>query len=164
MFLLDAAVERPMPTTLRTSDREVLFHGSLESSRASVIFDVDSDGDLGIVTNEMNDDRPMVLISNEGEQKRINFLQVKLVGSASNRDGLGATVKVKAGNLAITRFSDGKSGYLGQSVLPLNFGLGGVRGEASVEIHLASREKQLISKESLTMACSRCGSSGSDTE
>ena len=40
------------------------------SSRSAVLFDLDDDGDLDIVTNEMND-RPQVLISNLSEKKKI---------------------------------------------------------------------------------------------
>jgi hypothetical protein len=119
-----------------------LIHGSL-SSRSSVLFDVDDDGDLDIVTNEMND-RPMVLLSDLSEKKKIHFLKVKLAGSASNRDGLGATVKVRAGALALTRFHDGKSGYLAQSAAPLYFGLGEVARASSVEVTWPSGRKQLM--------------------
>jgi hypothetical protein len=36
----------------------------------------------------------------------------------------GATVREKAGNRTFTKYNDGKSGYLAQSVLPRYFGLG----------------------------------------
>ena len=92
-------------------------------SRASVLFDLDNDGDLDIVTNEFNE-VPMVLVSNLSEKRPIHWLKVKLQGSATNRDGLGATVEVKAGGQTLTKYHDGKSGYLTQSSLPLYFGLG----------------------------------------
>src|SRR5204863_2277009 len=61
------------------------------SSRSSVAFDLDDDGDLDLVTNDFND-HPRVLISNLSEKRPIHFLKVKLMGTTSNRDGLGATV------------------------------------------------------------------------
>jgi hypothetical protein len=61
-----------------------------------VIFDYDNDGDLDIITNDFND-RPQILTSNLAEQKKVNFLKVKLIGTESNRDGLGARVKVRSG-------------------------------------------------------------------
>ena len=36
-------------------------------------------------------------MSNLAQKKKIHFLKVKLTGTTSNRDGLGATVKVQAG-------------------------------------------------------------------
>ena len=56
------------------------------SSRSSVAFDLDDDGDLDIVTNEMND-HPQVLISNLSEKRRIGYLKVKLIGIDSHTKG-----------------------------------------------------------------------------
>ena len=62
-------------------------------------------------TNEMND-RPMILVSDLAARRKIHFLKVRLIGTASNRDGLGATVRVVAGGRTYTHYRDGKSGYL----------------------------------------------------
>src|SRR6185503_9023954 len=88
------------------------------SSRSSAMFDLDNDGDLDLVTNDLND-RPQVLISNLTEKKPIRFLKIRLIGTRSNRDGLGATVTVRAGGKRLTQYHDGKSGYLAQSAFPL---------------------------------------------
>src|SRR5258708_6319570 len=115
------------------------------STRSSVVFDLDNDGDLDIVTNEM-DDRPQVLISNLSERKRIHFLKIKLVGTASNRDGLGATVKVFTGKRMLTQYNDGKSGHLSQSSLPLYFGLGDAAAVDRIELVWPSGRKQVVGK------------------
>ena len=115
------------------------------SSRSSVAFDLDDDGDLDIVTNEMND-RPMVLVSNLSERKKLHFLKVKLAGTVSNRDGLGATVKVRCGNATYTRYNDGKSGYLAQSSMPLYFGLGEATKIDRIEVTWPSGKKQSIAE------------------
>jgi len=115
------------------------------SSRSSVILDLDDDGDLDIVTNEMND-RPQVLVSNLSEKKRINYLKIKLAGKRSNRDGLGATVKVRAKGKTFTEFHDGKSGYLSQSSMPLYFGLGDADQVESVTVNWPSGKTQVLDK------------------
>ena len=92
-------------------------------SRSAVIFDLDGDGDLDIVTNDFNS-APQVLVSDLAQRRPIHWLQVALAGTASNRNGLGATVRVRAGGHVYTKYNDGKSGYLSQSALPLYFGLG----------------------------------------
>ena len=107
------------------------------------MFDLDGDGDLDIVTNEMND-RPQVLVSNLAQLKRIHFLKIQLSGTRSNRQGLGATVKLHLGARTLTQFSDGKSGYLSQSSLPLYFGLGDAQRVDSVEIHWPSGTRQMV--------------------
>jgi len=116
------------------------------TSRSSVIFDLDEDGDLDIVTNEMVG-RPQVLVSNLSEKKPIHFLKVKLAGTVSNRDGLGATVKVRAGAKTYTRYHDGKSGYLSQSSsLPLYFGLGEADKADRIEVTWPSGTKQTLTE------------------
>ncbi len=113
-------------------------------SRAAAIFDLDNDGDLDIVTNEFNS-APQVLVSNLTTRRPgIHWLKVKLTGTKSNRDGLGATVRVTAGGQTYTHYSDGKSGYLSQSSLPLYFGLGDADKIERIEVTWPSGQKQTI--------------------
>jgi len=87
-----------------------------------------------------------VLISNLSEKKQVHFLKIKLVGTASNRDGLGATVKVHSGSKTYTRYCDGKSGYLSQSSMPLYFGLGDATKVDSIEVLWPSGMKQTLTE------------------
>jgi enediyne biosynthesis protein E4 len=116
---------------------------SPRSSRSSVMFDLDNDGDLDIVTNDFNS-APQVLISDLAQQKAINWLKVVLVGTRSNGNGLGATVRVQAAGQTYTKYNDGKSGYLSQSVLPLYFGLGDATKIDRVEVDWPSGQKQVV--------------------
>ncbi|HEV8608478.1 MAG TPA: CRTAC1 family protein [Thermoanaerobaculia bacterium] len=116
------------------------------SSRSSVIFDLDRDGDLDIVTNEFNA-APQVLVNDLAQRKRVHFLRVRLVGAASNRDGLGATVKVHAGPLVFTKYNDGKSGYLSQSAIPLYFGLAAAAKVDRVEVLWPSGRKSSLDRD-----------------
>jgi hypothetical protein len=115
------------------------------SSRSSAAFDLDDDGDLDLITNDWND-RPQVLISNLSEKAPIHFLKIKLVGTVSNRDGLGSTVRVQCGPKTYTRYHDGKSGYLSQSSMPLYFGLAAATSVDRVEVVWPSGRKQVITE------------------
>jgi len=120
----------------------VVVYGTL-SSRSSAIFDLDNDGDLDIITNELN--APLqVLISDLEKGKKLSFLKVKLVGTKSNKNGLGALVKVIAGKNIYTKYNDGKSGYLSQSAAPLYFGLANSTGVDRIEVLWPSGEKQIL--------------------
>jgi hypothetical protein len=66
-----------------------------------------------------------------------------LEGTASNRSGIGATVKASAGGKIYTRFHDGKSGYLSQSLAPVYFGLGDARAVERIEVIWPSGKKQV---------------------
>lgn len=113
-------------------------------SKSSVLFDLDGDGDLDIVTNEVNEG-PLVLISNLSEAKPgIKFLQVQLQGVKSNRDGLGAVVTVRTGDRSFKKVQDGLSGYLSHSLLPLYFGLAEAEQVDAIEVQWPSGAVQKI--------------------
>jgi len=113
-------------------------------TRSAVIVDLDGDGDLDIVTNEFNA-RPQVLISDLVQRHRIHSLKVRLRGTASNREGLGARVTVVLPDgRRILKVMDGKSGYLSQSDLPLYFGLGAGDHAASLDVRWPSGRLQTV--------------------
>lgn len=111
-------------------------------SRSAVIFDLDADGDLDIVTNDFNS-APQVLVSDLAARRAIHWVAVVPVGTSSNRDGLGATVRIRAGGRSYMKVNDGKSGYLSQSALPMYFGLGDADRIERIEIDWPSGKKQV---------------------
>ncbi|HEX2164504.1 MAG TPA: CRTAC1 family protein [Thermoanaerobaculia bacterium] len=114
-----------------------------KSSRSSVIFDLEGDGDLDVVTNEFNGP-PQVLVSDLSGRRPVRWIEVDLVGTRSNKGGLGAVVTVVAGGLEQMEPMDGKSGYLAQSDLPLWFGLGEATKVDRVEVAWPSGARQTI--------------------
>jgi hypothetical protein len=82
-------------------------------------FDRDGDVDLLLTTNN----GPAVLFRNDqtGGNRSLRF---RLVGVTSNRDAIGASVRIFHGGTAQTRTVKSGSSYLSQSELPLTFGVG----------------------------------------
>ena len=124
-----------------TRGRRVLW--SALGSRSSVIFDLDQDGDQDIVTLEFNQP-PLVLVSNLSSRTEINYINIDLNGRRSNRDGVGAVVKVFAGDDVYTKMNHGKSGYLAQSSYPLYFGLGDNTEIDRIEVRWPSGATQVV--------------------
>ncbi len=89
-----------------------------------------NDGSLDIVINNL-DSRPNLLV-NRG--KKGNWITIKLVGTTSNRDAIGARVDVTAGPLH--QMSEVRSGccYLSQSDMRLHFGLGSARAVDGIKV------------------------------
>lgn len=123
------------------SDRITVL-GTL-GTRTSAIVDLDNDGDLDIVTGEFNAE-PQLLVSDLADRQAIHWLQVRLAGSAANRDGLGATVVVETASGRQTQTHDGKSGYLTQSSIPLYFGLGDDSSIDSITVTWPGGQVQVI--------------------
>ena len=113
-------------------------------TRSSVIFDLNDDGDLDIVTNEFNSE-PLVLINNLSKKKTVNYLKVKLIGTDSNRDGLGAKGTVTAGAKSYVKVHDGQSGRLSQSLYPLYFGLDDADKVDQIDVLWPSGKNHVVS-------------------
>lgn len=90
--------------------------------RGAAYGDIDNDGDLDLVVTQSNG--PARLLRNDGGNKN-DMLQIKTMGTVSNRDGIGTKVLVttSTGQHMCGMVKSG-SGYLSQSELPLTFGLG----------------------------------------
>jgi len=90
------------------------------ASRGTAFGDIDNDGDVDIVVNDL-DSSPQ-LLRNDGGNKN-NWILVKTIGTRSNRNGIGAKVKVVSGDLV--QLDEVRSGgsYISQNDLRLHFGL-----------------------------------------
>lgn len=104
-------------------------------ARGAAYADIDNDGDLDllITTNA----GPALLFRNDGGNRN-HALRLKLRGTTSNRDGIGAVVRVEyAGEKQWQMLRSGSS-YLSQSELVLTFGLGEKTKVTSVRIEWPS--------------------------
>ncbi|HYV20397.1 MAG TPA: FG-GAP-like repeat-containing protein [Verrucomicrobiae bacterium] len=113
------------------------------ASRSSVVFDLDGDGDLDVVTNDYGD-VPQVLVSDLAQRGPVRFVTVRLQGRGANRDGLGAVVALRASGRTQRQALNGKSGYLSQSSLPLYFGLGEAASAESVTVTWPGGQTQTV--------------------
>ena len=131
------------PKQLRALPDRVVVWGAM-GSRSSVLLDLDDDGDLDIVTNELNH-HPMVLVSDLSERKAdLKYLKIDLEGTQSNRSALGAVVRIEAGDLKLMKVKDGQTGYLSHSDMPLYFGLGNAIQVDRVEVSWPSGIIQVL--------------------
>ncbi|MBO0323731.1 VCBS repeat-containing protein [Muricauda sp. CAU 1633] len=94
----------------------------LGCSMGAVYADLDNDGDLDLVVNNLN--APSTLYKNNAETTNQNYLRVKLKGSASNPFGVGAKVTVTLENQTLVQELFPVRGWLSSSDYNLNFGLG----------------------------------------
>jgi len=103
-------------------------------ARGAAYADIDNDGDLDLIVTTSNG--AVHLFRNDNGNKN-DMLRVKLVGTRSNRDGIGAKVTLTT-NRGLRQFAMVKSGssYLSQSELPLTFGLGKPEGDTVLKLEI----------------------------
>jgi hypothetical protein len=110
-------------------------------ARSAAYGDIDNDGfpDILLTTNA----GPAYLYHNEGGTNQ--SLRIKLVGTKSNRDGIGTVVRVIAGNDKQWKMLRSGSSYLSQSELILTFGLGSHTKADAIEIQWPSGQIDKLS-------------------
>jgi hypothetical protein len=117
---------------------------AVRSSRCAVTGDFRGAGQLDIVVNNFND-RPYYF---KNQLPRKNYVQFRLRGAGaprSNRDAIGAVVRLYRGKQVMTRQVPSACGYLSHSSRTLHFGLGDQKEIDRVEITWPSGARQTIS-------------------
>jgi hypothetical protein len=104
-------------------------------ARGAAYADLDNDGDLDLIVTTNNG--PAHLFRNDNGNRN-DMLRLRLVGTKSNRDAIGAKVTLTAaGGMRQLAMVKSGSSYLSQSELPLTFGLGKPGGVNEVNLEIA---------------------------
>jgi hypothetical protein len=110
-------------------------------ARGAAYADIDNDGapDILMTTNG----GPAYLFHNVGGDLN-NAIRIKTVGTRSNRDGIGAEVRVRSGGSVNWQTVHSGSSYCSQSELTLTFGLGRATEVQAVEIAWPSGQHDVV--------------------
>ena len=127
--------------------------------RDLVIADFNEDGCLDIflvnMGNEWHDPGVARLFQNVCDHGN-NWLSIRTVGAASNRDGIGARVRVTTGETVQIREVGASQGHMSHHVQPVHFGLGKASVADLVEVRWPSgrvqRLVEVAANQSITLA------------
>jgi enediyne biosynthesis protein E4 len=111
------------------------------AGRGCAFADIDGDGDLDVVLTQLGG-RPLLLRNDQNFGH--HWIRLKLIGSKSNRDAIGAWIKVNLNGQTLWRQVMPTRGYLSQSELPVTIGLGAATKPDGVEIIWPSGIRQKI--------------------
>ena len=106
-----------------------------QSSRGAAFGDFDNDGDVDVLVMNMNE--APSLLRNDYAGKNA-WLEVRLVGTRSNRSGIGATVVVTAGGRSQARPVLSQSSYYSHDDLRLHFGMGAAVRADTIDVRWPS--------------------------
>ena len=128
--LVDLLPEVKIPNKFFSNKGDVSFEESTENvenqvssySNGAIFADLDKDGDLDIVTNNIN--APAFIYENTTQKNTNKYLQISLVGSDKNRQAIGAKVIVCQANSLQLQEKFPVRGFQSSSETPLHFGLG----------------------------------------
>jgi hypothetical protein len=110
-------------------------------ARGAAYADIDNDGSLDVLLT--TNGGGAYLFHSEGGQN--HSLRVRLEGTKSNRDGIGAIVRLTSGKDQLWQMVHSGSSYLSQSELVLTFGLGEKTKADSIEVQWPSGQVDKIS-------------------
>ena len=112
------------------------------AGRGLATADYDNDGDIDIVTNNRGD-YPSLLRNDGGNTN--HWLTVLLIGTKSNRDGIGASLKLSSEGVAHVEQAKGGMGYMSASDPRIHFGLGKRTKIESLEVTWPSGQVDRLS-------------------
>jgi enediyne biosynthesis protein E4 len=109
--------------------------------RGACFGDYDNDGDIDAYIVNLND-RGSFLRNNKGNQN--NWIELNLTGTVSNRDGIGARIKLTSGGKVYTAQKKSTTGYLSQNDPRIHFGLAKNEMIDKIEIRWPSGKLQVL--------------------
>jgi hypothetical protein len=109
--------------------------------RGSAVGDLNHDGRLDVVVSAIA--APAEVWINDSPETN-HWIELALEGTRSNRDGIGARVKLVAGGAAQYNHVSFAAGYASSSAAPLHFGLGANKTAERIEIRWPSGTEQVL--------------------
>ncbi len=111
------------------------------SSRGAAFGDIDNDGDVDVLVMNMNE--PPSLLRNDVRTTH-GWIDVQLEGVRSNRDGIGATVRLTSGGRTQTQAVLSQASYYSVNDLRVHFGLGAAPRADRIEVRWPSGEVDVV--------------------
>jgi hypothetical protein len=153
MEMIDEIPQKKVPNYFFTNNRDLTFSKTAQGipsfSNGAAYADLDNDGDLDLVTNNLN--QVAFLYENRTDQiySDHNFIKISLIGEEQNKLGIGVKCKIFSGGKTIFYENYPIRGYLSSVSTQLTIGVGSVEQIDSIHVTWPSRKSQTIFKPAL---------------
>jgi hypothetical protein len=146
---LGPAPSNPIPNYAYLNNKDLTFKNGAHElglgkpgfSNGAAYGDLDNDGDLDLLVNNLNAECS-VFKNNTTEKTQASYLKIKLEGTGMNRFGIGSTVQVYAGSNVLTQYQMLARGFESSVDPLLNVGIGSSKSIDSVVVVWPDLKKQ----------------------
>ena len=121
-------------------------------SNGSTYADLDNDGDLDLVTNNLN--QPAFIYQNHTEKSGNSFLRINLKAEGKNPFGMGAKVGIYYEGQALFQYYSGSRGFMSGTSSTLVFGLGKTQEIDSISVSWPNGAREIFSSQSINQTYS----------
>lgn len=128
----------PRGFSLQSAESAGPYWSRKQLARTLALFDFNRDGRMDMVSNHL--DQPIAILRNDSESA--HWIQLELVGVASDRTAIGARVVVRAAGQDWTAWQTGGDGYMCANEHLIHVGIGEAATIDSLEIHWPSGTTQ----------------------
>lgn len=157
--LVDLLPEVKIPNKFFSNKGEVSFEEVTKNvenqvpsySNGAIYADLDNDGDLDIVTNNIN--APAFIYENTTATNSNKYLQISLKGSEVNRQAIGAKVILCKSNSFQLQEKFPVRGFQSSSDIPLHFGLGNTQKIDSLLVIWPDNSYEKIIPDTVSSKC-----------
>ncbi|PZX60284.1 FG-GAP repeat protein [Algoriphagus ratkowskyi] len=116
-------------------------------SNGSTYADLDNDGDLDLIINNLN--QPAFIYQNHSEKSGNSFLRINLKAKGNNTFGMGAKVGVYFAGKSLFQQYSGTRGFLSGTASTLVFGLGKALALDSISVNWPDGTEEVFLKKSI---------------